>query len=409
MQAVSDLRLHDEAMTLACQKHLFSLPSDVHYLNCAYMAPLAHSVEAAGVAGLQRKRVPSRIRPEDFFEESDLVRRRFASLVNVPDPQRIALIPSVSYGIATVAKNTPLKAAQNVVVVDEQFPSNVYAWRRLCQERGATLRTARPPEAVDARGRTWNERILASIDRDTALVALGHVHWADGTRFDLEAIGSRCRAVGAALVVDGTQSVGALPFDVQHLQPDALICAGYKWLLGPYSIGVAYFGPRYDNGVPLEENWIAREGSQHFGGLVRYTDAYQPGAIRYDVGERSNFVLLPMLAAALEQIGAWGPASIQSYCRSLTQDLLTAARAMGFQLEDETWRSAHLFGIRVPPHLSTDRLREALAARNISVSVRGSAVRIAPHVYNDTSDVEALHDALLAAAAHAPDRTYPTR
>ena len=132
------------------------------------------------------------------------------------------------------------------------------------------------------RARKWNERVLEAIGDDTAIVALCQVHWTDGTLFDLEEVGTRCREVGAALVVDGTQSVGALPFDVGRIRPDALVCAGYKWLMGPYSIGAAYFGPRFDGGTPLEEAWLAREGSDDFPRLVDYTDTYRPGAARYE-------------------------------------------------------------------------------------------------------------------------------
>ena len=386
---------------LTCQKHLFSLPDDVHYLNCAYMSPLARRVEAAGIAGMQHKRVPSTITPAMFFDESNEARRLFAELVNVK-AERVALIPAASYGIATVARNLSVQPGQNVVVMHEQFPSNVYTWHRLAQETGAELRTVLPPPEGPDRGCRWNERFLEAIDTDTALISLSNVHWADGTRFDLDAIGRRAREVGAAFVIDGTQSVGALPFDVQHLQPDALICAAYKWLLGPYSIGAVYLGPRFDDGVPLEENWIGRLGSERFGELVNYQEAYQPGALRYDVGERSNFILVPMMIAGLQQVLAWGPEAIQTYCEALTRDLLREAQAMGFVIEDEALRSAHLFGVRVPDHLSRDRLREELARRNVSVSVRGDAIRISPHVYNDIADVDALRAALHACLQPAP-------
>jgi len=385
---------------LSCQKSLFSLPDHVHYLNCAYMAPLARSVEAAGIAGIQRKRLPSTITPAMFFEESDVIRQRFARLVN-GEASRVALIPAASYGIATVARNLPVRSGQNLVMLHEQFPSNVYSWRRLADETGATLRAVGPP-AGTPRGIRWNEKLFEAIDADTALVTLSPVHWADGTRFDLERIGVRAREVGAAFVVDGTQSVGALPFDVQQIRPDALICAGYKWLLGPYSTGVAYFGPRFDDGVPLEENWITRLGSEDFAGLVRYQASYQPGAARYDVGERSNFILAPMLLAALDLVLAWGPAYIQTYCAALTRDLLREAKDLGFIVEEENWRSAHLFGLRVPEHLPVDRLKEALTRRNIYVSTRGDAIRISPHVYNDAADIDILRDALQAATKPAP-------
>ncbi|MGI9180646.1 MAG: aminotransferase class V-fold PLP-dependent enzyme [Longimicrobiaceae bacterium] len=381
---------------LSCKKDLFSLPENLHYLNCAYMGPLSRRVEEAGIAGIRRKSNPAQIRSADFFTDADRARGLFARLVNAPDPRRIAIIPAVSYGIATVARNTPWERGQNVVVAGEQFPSNVYAWRRLCREHGVELRTVAPPDAHPQRGREWNARLLEAIDSRTAVVALGHVHWADGTRFDLERIGERAREQGAALIVDGTQSVGALPFDVQRIQPDALVCAGYKWLLGPYSIGLAYYGPRYDDGVPLEESWLGREGSEDFRGLVSYRDEYQPGAIRYDVGERSNFILLPMLIAALEQLLEWGVAEIQAYCVQLTSELVAEARTLGFGVQADDERGAHLFGLRAPPGTDIARVQALLAERNVVAALRGDALRIAPNLYNDAADIDALREVLRA-------------
>jgi selenocysteine lyase/cysteine desulfurase len=379
---------------LTCQKHLFSLPEGLHYLNCAYMGPLPKRVEEAGIDGVRRKRDPSSLAPANFFSGADRVRALFARLVNAPDPRRVALIPAASYGLAVAARNTPLRGGQNLVLLHEQFPSNVYPWQRLAREAGAELRTVAPPEGSARRGEEWNARLLEAIDADTALVALGNVHWADGTRFDLEAVGVRARQVGAALVVDGTQSVGALPFDVQRVQPDALVCAAYKWLLGPYSIGAAYYGPRYDGGVPLEENWINRQGSEDFAGLVRYREEYQPGALRYDVGERSSPILLPMFAEALEQLLEWEPARIQAYCASLTGELVREARGLGFGVEEEGWRGAHLFGLRMPEGVDAREVQAALARRRVAVSVRGGALRVSPNVYNDAGDVAALLEAL---------------
>ena len=234
---------------------LFSLPPDLHYLNCAYMAPASKRVAAAGRRALERIQVPSRLETGDFFEPSARVRRLFAQLVNAPDPDRVAIIPAVSYGMATVARNTPLSPGRTVVVVEEQFPSAVYAWRRACRETGATLRTVAAPATEGSRGEAWNAALLDAVDDRTAAVVLPPLHWTDGLRFDLDAIGARARAAGARLVVDGTQAVGALPFDVIRTRPDALICAGYKWLTGPYAIGVAWYGPAFDDGTPLEENW----------------------------------------------------------------------------------------------------------------------------------------------------------
>lgn len=378
-----------------CQKSVFQLPEGLHYLNCAYMSPLARPVEDAVVAGLRRKRVPTEVLPADFFDTSDAARERFARLVGSDHARRVAVLPAVSYGVAVAARNLPVARAQNIVVVAEQFPGNVYAWRRRAREADARLVTVGRPEGATP-GETWNEALLEAIDGDTAVVALPTVHWTDGTRFDLPAVGRRCREVGAALVVDGTQSVGAVPFDVREVQPDALLVAAYKWLLGPYSVAFGWFGSRFDDGVPLEETWIARAGSEDFGGLVDYQDAYQPGAIRYDVGERSNFALLPGAVAALDLVLGWTPEGISAYTARLSAPLLDAAAAAGFRVADAAWRSPHLFGLRMPAGVDLEGLRARLADRGVSVSIRGTSLRVSPHVYNDEGDLAALADVLTA-------------
>ena len=356
------------------------------------MAPASKRVAAAGRRALERIQVPSRLETSDFFEPSARVRRLFARLVNAPDPDRVAIVPAVSYGMATVARNTPLRPGRTVVVVEEQFPSAVYAWRRACGETGATLRTVAAPATAGSRGEAWNAALLDAIDHRTAAVVLPPLHWTDGLRFDLDAIGARARAAGARFIVDGTQAVGALPFDVTCTRPDALICAGYKWLTGPYAIGVAWYGPAFDDGTPLEENWITRRGSDRFNELVNYRDDYQPGAIRYDMGERSNFVLLPMLEAALDQVLEWGPETVAAHTRELTSDTVERLRDLGCRVEHDRWRTGHLFGVRLPAEVDIPQLGRDFAARQVSVSLRGGAIRIAPHLYNDAGDLDALTD-----------------
>ena len=363
------------------------------------MSPLPRVSEEAGIQGMSRKRMPMGIHASDFFTGCDEIRSRFARLVGGADPSRIAIIPSASYGVAVAARNLGVEKGQNIVLLHEQFPGNVYAWRRKAADCGAAIHTVVPPDE-STRGAAWNERILQAIDENTAVVTLPQVHWTDGTVFDLVAIGRRAREVGAALVVDGTQSVGALPFDVSEIQPDALIVAAYKWLLGPYSTALAYLGPRFDGGIPLEETWLGRKGSEDFKSLVDYQNEYQPGAaIRYDMGERANFILHPMLQASLDLILQWSPGAVRDYCRSLAAPLIDASVSLGFSVEQDEWRADHLFGLRMPEGLELEALKAELEARQIFVSLRGSALRVSPHVYNHESDVGALIEALQGAAA----------
>lgn len=370
----------------------FSIPPETHYLNCAYMAPLHRSVEEAGIRGIRRKRTPWTLGPRHFFAEADEARELFGRLVGGA-AERVAILPSASYGISVAARNAGLTRGQTVVLTEGQFPGNVYPWRRAASEAGASVVMVPPPEGPN-RGRRWNEAILEAIGPGTGAVSLGAVHWTDGTRFDLEAIGARAREVGAVLVVDGSQSVGALPFDVERVRPDALVVVGYKWLMGPYSTALGWFGPRYDDGVPLEETWISREGSEDFRRLVDYRDGYQPGAVRYDVGERSNFALLPMVVSALRMLLEWTPERIEAHTGELNALLAEAVQGLGFQVEDPAWRGSHILGIRMPPGVELGGVSERLVQQGIHVSLRGTALRVSPHLYNTAEDVGALHGVL---------------
>ena len=219
---------------------------------------------------------------------------------------------------------------------------------------------------------------------------MANVHWADGTRFDLKAIRKRTLEVGALLVIDGTQSVGALPFDINDIQPDALICAGYKWLLGPYSSAVAYFGPHFDEGEPVEENWINRRDSEDFAGLVNYQSEYRDKALRYSVGEQSNFILVPMLQRAIRQLNDWGPFNIQNYCSTLTSGPIAALQSMGISVENEHYRSAHLFGLRIPENMNMEHLSNEFKKNDLFISIRGNAIRVSFNVFNDENDMDKL-------------------
>lgn len=378
-----------------CQKRLFNLDPEVTYLNCAYMSPLMKTVEQAGIEGVLRKQQPNKVTGEDFFSETNELRQEYAKLVNCSDPNRIVVIPSVSYGFANVAKNLKLNPGDEILVVGEQFPSNVYPWRRLIQDSGAMIVTVSGPKVTTGRGKLWNEQILEAINPKTRLVATGNIHWADGTLFDMKAIRAKTNEVGAWMVIDGTQSIGAVPFDIDEIQPDALIAAGYKSLMGPYSIGLAYYGPALDDGVPVEENWINRFESENFANLVNYNDAYQPGALRYEVGEHSNFILVPMMLEAVRVLNSWGVENVKTYCDNLVDVYINQLRDAGFVIEELDHRASNLFGIRLGEGMSMDSIKARLQEANIFVSYRGDSIRVSPNVYNDAADMEKLVEVLV--------------
>ena len=374
-------------MPLPSQRHLFELPDGVTYLNCAYMSPQLRSVRAAGEAALAVKAQPWRLKPEDFFTHSEALRGLFARLVGA-DADGVALVPSVSYGMAVAAANLPVREGQRLLALAEEFPSNLYPWRELAQRSGGSVFTVPRPEDGE-----WTRAVLRALDERTAVVAVPNCHWTDGTWVDLVKVGARAREVGAALVVDATQSLGALPLSVEEVRPDYLVSAGYKWLLGPYSQGFLYVAPQHREGRPVELNWISRKGSEDFARLIDYQEEFQAGARRFDVGERSNFMLVPMAAAALKQLQLWGIGSIQETLRELTRRIAQGAYSLGLEVAPEANRVGHLVGLRRRGGYAPD-VPAKLAARNVFVSVRGDNLRVAPHLYNTESDVDRFFNAL---------------
>ncbi|CAN5847251.1 aminotransferase class V-fold PLP-dependent enzyme [soil metagenome] len=374
-------------MILPSQRDLFDIPDGVCYLNCAYMSPQLRSVHDAGKQALSTKSHPWTVTSGDFFDVPEQSRELFASIVGC-DANGVAILPSVSYGIAVATANLHVQRGQSIVLLDEEFPSNVYPWRELAARCGAEIFTVPRPPSQD-----WTPAILDHIDERTSVVAVPHCHWTDGSLVDLVRVGERARAVGAALVVDATQSLGAHPLDVSRIRPDFLITAAYKWLLGPYSIGFMYVDEAHWEGTPIEQNWILRAGSEDFARLVDYQDDFQPGAQRYDVGERSNFTLLPMANAAMQQVLDWGVDNISETAGQITNLIEHRAVEFGIEATPAGLRGRHMVGLHLGPKAPRD-LAERLAAKNVFVSVRGDSVRVSPHLYNTEADVDRLYEVL---------------
>jgi selenocysteine lyase/cysteine desulfurase len=374
-------------MNLGSQRDLFEMPQDIAYLNCAYMSPQLRRAREIGEWAVSRKSRPWEVTPKDFFEDVEAVRTLFARIVG-GDADGVAVVPSVSYGISVAAANVPVHEGEKIIILEDQFPSNVYPWRELTSREGAKLVTVPRPEDSD-----WTRVLVEEIDGDTAVVAAPNCHWTDGSLVDLARVGEKVREAGAALVVDGIQSLGALPFDVSEIRPDFLVAAAYKWLLGPYGVGFMYVDEKHREGQPIEHNWINRRGSEEFSELVDYQDAFQPGARRYDVGERSNFVLLPMAAEALRQLLDWGVENVSESVGMLTDLVEQKAEERGITRIPKERRARHMIGLMLGPGAPAD-LATRLMRHDVFVSVRGPSVRVSPHLYNTEEDVARFFDVL---------------
>ena len=176
-------------------------------------------------------------------------------------------------------------------------------------------------------------------------------------------------------MVDAIQSLGAHPFDARAVRPDFLVASAYKWLLGPYGVGFMYAAEEWRDGTPIEHNWINRRGTEDFSQLVEYEDSFQPGARRYDVGERSNFALLPMANEALRQILDWGVENVSETIGGLTDLIEGEAGDLGIEAVPAKSRARHMVGLKLGS--AARRPRRRLAAEGVFVSAQQQHARLA--------------------------------
>lgn len=369
---------------------LFDIPSDVTYLNAAFMTPLAVPVRQAGERAVAVKSAPWSLNRGSFYEGVERARAAAARLIGA-QPGDIAIVGSTSYGVSVAAANLRFRPRSIVLTMAGEHPSIVYVWLQRAKGSLGHEELHRP------RFKDWTAAILDRLeDRSRArigVLALTPVHWTDGSLIDLEAIAKVARRQGIALVVDATQSIGVQPLDVQRIQPDFMVFATYKWMLGPYGLAFLYAAPHQQGGRPIEESLFSRRGADQITNQYGRELRFMEGARRYDMGERSSFANVAMATAGAELLATVGALAIADYLRPLTERIAETATALGFEMPSPSARSAHLLGIR---RIDVDAAAVAaqLARANIHVSARDGAIRISPYVYNGDADVSALIDRL---------------
>lgn len=357
------------------------------------MGPQPHRVIEAAIEGARRRSQPWRISPIDFFTEVEQMREAFARVMNC-SPDNIAIVPSASYGAATAARNLSVSEGDSILMIDEQFPSNYYIWKRMADESGAEIVFASPEEGQD-----WTSATLAKMEHHagrTKLATLEMHHWLSGETIDLHKICGDLRAAGAGVVLDLTQTVGVFPVDLAALDPDFVLVSAYKWLLCPYGVGFLYVADRHLDGLPLEENWASRHGSEDFSQLQDYTDRYQAGARRFDVGQRASFSNVAAAVAALSMMADWGAAEISTTLGAKNLAIASILEEFGFTTPAPETRAPHIQSAR-PGSGNAREIAAALGDRKVYVSHRGDDLRFAPHLYNDDEDLEHLRAALQTA------------
>jgi selenocysteine lyase/cysteine desulfurase len=376
---------------LASQRHLFEMPRDICYLSSASYSPLPLKTLEAGRAAVGRKGAPWTLDAGFANRQHERARAAAAALIHA-DPADIALIPSVSYGVATAAKLLTIPRGVRVIVLEDDHSSPVLEWRMRADAEGFTVETVRRPDDGD-----WTSAVLAAIERPGAppvgLASISSVHWSDGGLIDVDAVAAALKRQGAVFLIDATQSAGVLAMDVTRLDPDFVIFPTYKWLLGPYGRAFIYVAKRHQDGLPLEQTAAGRRDVRAEND-VYFTDLrYVADARRFDMGERDHFISMEMAAIGMEMMAGWSASAVAQRLAMLTERIAEGIRGIGVRIGDRPLRAPHILSLDFPEGMPQG-LIEGLAAEGVYVAARLGRLRVSPHVFNDETDADRFVAAL---------------
>ncbi len=357
------------------------------YLDCAAQGPFPAETVAEVQRALRLKEHPEEIAGSIYEALPGRAREAVARLIGC-DPESVALASGASHGLNLAARCLPLVRGDEVLLAHGEFPANVYPWLNRAAD-GIVARLVRP-----AAGRFVLEHdLIAAIGPRTRIISISHVAFATGYRADLKALGDACRERGIFFVVDGAQSVGAVDFAVSDLPIDVLAASGDKWLLAPFGTGFTYVNPAILDRLRVADvNWMNVEGSSNLNELDGYPMRFRDGARRFDIPEAASFLNLAGFIASLSFLCRVGVASVEAHTRRLHDLLIRNLETTRLRVASDL-TSQHRSGILAlegPSREETRALYRRLREHGVVVSLRDNLIRVSPHVYNSSEDIESL-------------------
>ena len=356
----------------------------VAYLNAALQGPMPLAAAREAQTALEWKMHPYRLPDSAYFDLPDRIREKIARVIG-GRPSEVAVTTGASAGLAAVAAGIDWKPGDEVLVGRGEFPAHFSTWLRY--EQAGRLRV----RVVEPGGRLISaDDYIDSIGPHTRLISASLVRFDNGARLDAARVARACEKVGAALVLDLSQCAGAINLNIRELGASMAVSSGYKWLLGPYGSGFFWIAEEWIDRLPLGAAYfMALEGARDFHALPSSKLRLAPGARRWDSAETANFTNLAAFDSSLELILRIGTEAIQNWIDTLVAEIIDGLPRtkclLACPAERERRGPYVCISARNPEH--TTVLYEKLRTAKISVSLRGDALRIAPHIYNTTEDI----------------------
>jgi cysteine desulfurase / selenocysteine lyase len=355
------------------------------WLNAAHQGPLPRlAAEAAGDA-LAAKLAPHRISDEAFIDVPGRLRELLGRLIGAP-AQEIILGNSASWGLQVLANGLPWRPGDEVLVLADEFPATVFPWL-VTERHGVTVRQLELGEPV-----LEPERLQQELSPRTRVVAVNWVRSLTGHVIDIAGLNQVCEGSGVHLVLNVTQGLGALPFDVRRHRVPAISCSGFKWLCGPYATGFAWIRPDVLQTMrPVQAYWLAlpdgveldlnREGEHRLRDL---------GARAYDVFGTANFLNFIPWAAALEYLLAQGIQAVADHDQALVEQLTRLLEDRGYRFISPTGAGQRAAIVVIS---AADPARNQAAYRRptdagVDAALRAGNIRLSPHLYNTPDQIQ---------------------
>ena len=356
------------------------------YMNHAGVAPLSRRVRDAMAGFIEDATLYGAVHADDWAEAAEACRVSASRFINA-DATEIAFMKNTTQGILIAANGIDWQEGDNVVTTAVEFPANVYPWWCLKERYGVSTRMV--PERD---GRIYVEDIAAAIDERTRVLTISHVEFASGFRNDLAALGELCRERDIWFVLDAIQSLGVVEVDVKSCNVDILAADGHKWLLAPEGAAIFYCADeRREQLINTNVGWASVVNPRDF---LNYDLTQKPDATRFEEGSY-NSVGLYGLKAAIDLLHDIGISAIKARVLELTGRLIAGLAAKGYRVITPK-ANADRAGIVIfeSERHTPAEIYETLYTENIITAERGSGVRVSPHFYNTTSEIERLLEVL---------------
>jgi cysteine desulfurase / selenocysteine lyase len=359
----------------------------VTYLNLAGNSPIPKVAIKRMQEAIEWKKSPQRIPDTAFFEVPNRVRAAIAKLIG-GKPEEIALTTGASTGMAAVAYGLEWKPGDEVLTASGEFPLQYATWKPMEEREGIKVTAVKPGGTCHS-----TDDFIAALTPRTRLVSVSHVRFDNGAMIDATNLAAACHAQGALLLLDVSQSCGAVPMDVTQMGADFLVCAGYKWLLGPF--GTGFFWAKHEHIAKMRPGpfyWMAAEGVNNFADLATAPPRPANAAKRWDAAETANYYNLAALEGGLELVLRAGASTVAEHNHQLIEQLFERLPkdrcVVASPLERERRGPYGCFQARSAE--KTRDLYEKLRTENVITSLREGKIRVSPYLYNTEQDVDRL-------------------